>query len=244
MPEVLAREGRRKPKALPPDSECKHGTTPQGCPNKGDRKPSWPSRELPHEAVLSTWEGPGPWDPGGKPPREQTFESSKPVRAMDIAAGIDARNKTRKTLAVPCQSCSTITRNQPRTWHPPTTVPSRHRGAIQFFVFKAHREGTASCPGRCRGVAQGIAHDHRPKHDGNGRNEIVEFSHVSQKSLHDTYNGNRHNKIAEFPQSKVAPSAQTQHKQRQPPQRNRGFFPHTTVANRPKTTTTTTATAA
>src|SRR5260221_5982938 len=62
---------------------------------------------------------------------------------MDIAAGIDARNKTRKPLAVPSQSCSTITRNQPRTWHPPTTVPPRHRGAVQLFIFEVHREGTA-----------------------------------------------------------------------------------------------------
>ncbi len=40
MPEVRAREGRRKPEALQPDGEREHGTTPQNCPNKGDRKPS------------------------------------------------------------------------------------------------------------------------------------------------------------------------------------------------------------
>ena len=93
MPEVSAREGRRKPEALQPDGEREHGTTPQNCPNKGDRKPSWPSREPPHVVVLSTWErpGPGPWDSGG----EQTFESKWPVEVTDIAAGIDARNKTR-----------------------------------------------------------------------------------------------------------------------------------------------------
>ncbi len=52
-------------------SECEHGTTPQGCPNKGDHKPSWPSREPSHEVVLSTWEGPGRWGPRGKPPRSR-----------------------------------------------------------------------------------------------------------------------------------------------------------------------------
>ena len=56
-----------KPEVLPQDmsAEHEHSTTPQGCLNKGNRKPSWPLREPSHEVVLSTWEGPGPWDPGG-----------------------------------------------------------------------------------------------------------------------------------------------------------------------------------
>ena len=40
MLKVPAREGRRKPKVLPPKGEHKYGMTPQGCPNKGNRKPS------------------------------------------------------------------------------------------------------------------------------------------------------------------------------------------------------------
>jgi len=78
MLEVPAREGRRKPEELPPDGEREHGTTPQGCPNEGDHKCSWPSREPSHEVVLSTREGPGTWDSGGKLTREQNFESKRP----------------------------------------------------------------------------------------------------------------------------------------------------------------------
>jgi hypothetical protein len=59
MLKVPAREGGRKPKSLQPDSERERDTTPQGCPNEGDRKPSWPSQELSLVAGSrpSTWEG-------------------------------------------------------------------------------------------------------------------------------------------------------------------------------------------
>ena len=95
MPEVPAREGRRKPEALPPDGVRGHGTTPQGCPNEGDQ--SRVGRRESHHTKLSC---PLERDQalGGKLPREQTFESKRPVEAIDIAAGIDARNKTRKTV--------------------------------------------------------------------------------------------------------------------------------------------------
>jgi len=66
-PEVPPQRGRRKSEALPPGGERKCGNTPQS--NEGDHKPSWPSRELSHEAIPSTWEGAAPWDPGGRPPR-------------------------------------------------------------------------------------------------------------------------------------------------------------------------------
>src|SRR5712691_4882371 len=39
MLEVPAREGRRKPQALPPDGECEHGTSP--CGSASVRSP-WP----------------------------------------------------------------------------------------------------------------------------------------------------------------------------------------------------------
>jgi len=63
-PEVPPQRGRREPEVLLPDSECEHGTMPQGTPNKGICEPGWPSRDPSHEVTLSTWEGPGPWDPG------------------------------------------------------------------------------------------------------------------------------------------------------------------------------------
>ena len=46
------------------------GALPQECTNKGNCKPSWPSRETSHKAVPSTWEGVALWDPGGRPSRE------------------------------------------------------------------------------------------------------------------------------------------------------------------------------
>jgi hypothetical protein len=59
MLEVPVREGGRKPESLQPDGERERDTTPQGCPNEGDRKPSWPSREqsLVAGSRPSTWEG-------------------------------------------------------------------------------------------------------------------------------------------------------------------------------------------
>jgi hypothetical protein len=89
--------------------------------------------------VLSTWEGQGPWDPGGKPPREQNFTSKRLVEAVDLQrASCLQQNNCVPSHVVP------ITSNQTRTWHPSTAVSSHHREAIQFFGFKAHREGTAS----------------------------------------------------------------------------------------------------
>ena len=87
-PEALSRKRElKRPEALPPDGERERGTTPQGNPNEG--------------ALVA-------WDPGEKPAREDTVDLKGPVEAMDIAAGIDARNETlhwasslaRKSLAV------------------------------------------------------------------------------------------------------------------------------------------------
>jgi hypothetical protein len=82
-----------KPKVKVParthEGKRKHGVTSQGNPNKGNHKPSLPSRASSHEDVLSTWEGPGPWDPGGR----HVSELKRPAEAMDTAASIVACNK-------------------------------------------------------------------------------------------------------------------------------------------------------
>jgi len=57
MLEVPAREGRRKPEVLPPKGEREHGMTPQGCPNKGDRKPS--CRHMKSSCPLGRDQAPG-----------------------------------------------------------------------------------------------------------------------------------------------------------------------------------------
>src|SRR6266581_8479806 len=58
--------------------------------------------------------------------RGANLQVERPVEAMDIAAGIDAHNKTRNTLAVPSQSFSTITNHAPGNNHsipPPRSHP-------------------------------------------------------------------------------------------------------------------------
>jgi len=86
--EAPARKGERDhAKVLPPEGERKRGAMPQGNPNEGDREPSRPSRASLHEIVLSTWKGPGPWDPGGKSPRKQNFDSESPVEAKERRSG-------------------------------------------------------------------------------------------------------------------------------------------------------------
>jgi len=154
--EALSRKGAsaKCAKAWPPEGKGGHSMTLQGNPIEGNCKPSWPLPELPCEDVLSTWEGPGPWDPGGGPAGKRIVNSKRPVEAMDIAAGIDAHNKmmqqasspTRKTLAVG-QSASTIPKSQPCTFipllHCPIPPPSR-------FVFVSRPIKRALYrPGRC-----------------------------------------------------------------------------------------------
>ena len=63
-PEAPPQRGRREPEALLPDGEHERGTTLQGNLNKAKREPDQLPRKPSHEIVLSTWEGPGPWDPG------------------------------------------------------------------------------------------------------------------------------------------------------------------------------------
>src|SRR5712691_3114867 len=60
--------------------------------------PSWLPQEPSHKDVLSTWEGPDPWNPGGRLLREQIFKAKRPVEAnkKDIAG--NAHNKTRTWL--------------------------------------------------------------------------------------------------------------------------------------------------
>ena len=60
-PEVLSYKCEPKhPKMLLPDGMHECGVTPQGNPIKAKCKPNQLPQELSHEAVLSTWEVPGP----------------------------------------------------------------------------------------------------------------------------------------------------------------------------------------
>src|SRR6267378_2235066 len=125
---------------------------------------------------------------------------------MDIAAGIDARNKTRKPLAVPSQPCSTITRNQPCTWHPSTTVPSCHRGAVLLFIFEVHREGTAwsgEMQRRCAREASRwpkVVRAKPQKHNvpATAATKSRNFPTPTQPTKHKHNSGNSHNKSMEI----------------------------------------------
>jgi len=151
--ERLPREGKRKlerPEAVPPDGERERGTMPQGTPNEGICKPGWPPQEPAHEAVPTTSEGQGPWDPGGRPPRERTLDSKRPVEAMDIVPGIVAHNKTTWRASTPARKQKTPGRpknqseggtfrnKQLRTWGP-YPYPLIHRPGLlssrSSFVF-------------------------------------------------------------------------------------------------------------
>jgi hypothetical protein len=126
-PEALSRE-REHVKALPSKHKRECGTTPQGNPNEGNGKPSWPSRAPSHKDVMSASEGPairpGPWDPGGIVARKTKQE---PGRSKYQLGG-------------------TITRNQPRTLGhtPPAVSYPFHRGVDLFSFFEARREGAES----------------------------------------------------------------------------------------------------
>jgi hypothetical protein len=62
------------------DGEHEANVPPQSNLNKGKHKPCWLLQELLCEDILSTWQEPGPWDPGG-PVGERTTESRGPVEA-------------------------------------------------------------------------------------------------------------------------------------------------------------------
>ena len=103
-------QGTRMVEAMPLKGKHRREASQQGNPNEGEHEPDWAPREVPREHIPSTWEGAAPWDPGGKPPRERTLNTKRPVEAIDIAlgidapqhndvAGIDTRKKTQKNLA-------------------------------------------------------------------------------------------------------------------------------------------------
>jgi hypothetical protein len=75
-PETLPQKTERKPEVLTGrlPRKCEHeGARTRGKregrrempPQKGEREPSWPPRELSSENTLSTWEGPGSWTQEG-----------------------------------------------------------------------------------------------------------------------------------------------------------------------------------
>ena len=113
--------------ALPPVCECERGTTPQGNPNEGDREPSWPPQEPSHDDVLSTCEGPGPRDPGGKSSRERNFRLTRSVEATGIVAHKKNLGRAKR------QSGNTTTRGQPRTLAHAFAVPSHRQKSPPVF---------------------------------------------------------------------------------------------------------------
>jgi len=139
--------GRRNHKALPPEGERECSIMAQGTLNEGTCEPSWPSQEPLHEVVQSTWEGPGPWDPGGGPTGEQILNPKRPVEAMDITAGIVAQKKN-PSCAACAMSVEPPAKSQSRTWDPYSIVPI-YRPCLAVdvatdFHFEAHAEGTTS----------------------------------------------------------------------------------------------------
>jgi hypothetical protein len=148
-PEALLQKGEHNPKALSRKRELER------CPDKGEREPVWlpgeapradkgavdmPPREPPHEAVLSTWEGRGPWDPGGRPLRKYIAKSKGPVEAVDIAPGIDAHSTNdRRQRRPPAKKPGHMQKSV--KWHRQHEQP-RTLGRIP--IFPIHRPGLLS----------------------------------------------------------------------------------------------------
>ena len=80
---------RREIKILPRKGKLKAEALLQGGPNKGKSAHDAPPRRDLSVGALPLW------DPGGRPPREQTLNSKRPVEAMNIAAGINAPQQKR-----------------------------------------------------------------------------------------------------------------------------------------------------
>ena len=114
------------------------------CLNKGRHKLNCPPRELSHEVVLSTWEGQGPWDPGGGPAREQIAKSKGPFETKkNNVAGIDAPQQNTAMGSIAHQhekpGClenqsdgSTFHNKSPCTCSPSIILGSCHQEAYSF----------------------------------------------------------------------------------------------------------------
>ena len=92
-------EGKQNPKALPPEGEHKHSTMLQGSPNEGEYQPGWLLQELLCEEVLSTWEGLGPCNPGGRLPREHI---------VDLKRLVESRTKAMHQALIPTTKAEEI----------------------------------------------------------------------------------------------------------------------------------------
>src|SRR5260221_11420028 len=101
--------------------------------------PSWPPREPSCEDVLSTWEGPDPWNPGGRQLRERIFEAKRPVEANKKDAAGNAHNKTRTWP--PEESVRQHHHEKPVTpgTHPPSSHPAVEEPAS--FRFRGPSRG-------------------------------------------------------------------------------------------------------
>jgi len=116
--------------------------TLQGNLNKAKCDPDQLPRKLSHEIILSTWEGPGPWDPERGLTGKHIVKSKGPVEAMDIAVGIDApqqnvaagivAHKNNSGCAEVKSVCQHIPRSQPCTFTP---IPSSHPTIIKSTCF-------------------------------------------------------------------------------------------------------------
>ena len=82
--ETPPQEGKRtrNPRPEPPPRKGKREVDAllQGNPNKGELKPDSPSQELSREDILSTRQGPSPWDLGGRPLRGHIIELKRACR--------------------------------------------------------------------------------------------------------------------------------------------------------------------
>ena len=137
-PEALPPEGWCNLETPPRKGERKRGTMPQSNPNKVKHEPC---RSL-RKDVLPTWQGPGPWDPGG-PAGEQIIGLKRVVEADKKRHRNGHRRPQLEKLAVQKSSQSNDTSTKGN--HAPgahslssnsTTQSSFHQGATCFSIVR------------------------------------------------------------------------------------------------------------
>ena len=126
--------------------ERKRESPTQGSLDEAKRGPNWPPQELSYEVVLPTWGGPSPRDSGGRPLREHTIYSKRPIEAKDIAVGIVACNRRKLAVQKPSQpEAASTSRADHALAPPPGVVPFEILlSRSDLFRFEAHRKGAAS----------------------------------------------------------------------------------------------------
>ena len=117
-----------------------------------DKHEPGPPRESSREDDLCTWQGPSPWDPGGKPPRGHISSLKRACRGRQERR----REHRRPQQEKPGRTKTSQPAPQLRSNHaPPLSIiaPSHRREVYPIFLSRPIQRARLR-PGECKGVAQ------------------------------------------------------------------------------------------